>query len=66
LAKLTIDNNLSIDFVVAIELNNNKESILFFFFFYFILSKMSLLFIKKDVRQLLDAIIKIKTTKLTK
>ena len=66
MAKLTIDNNLFINFVVVVKLNKSKESILFFFFFFSILSKMSLLFIKKDVKQLLDAIIKIKTTKLTK
>ncbi len=66
LTRLTIDDNLSINFVVVAKLNNNKESISFLFFFFSTLSKIFLLSIKKDVRQLFDAIIKIKTIRLAK
>jgi len=66
LIEFTIDNNLSIDFIVVVKLNNSKEFTLFLFFFFFILSKIFLLFIKKNIKQLLSTIIKIKTIRLTK
>jgi len=64
LIELLIDNNLSISLAIAIKLN---ESIFVFFFFFFLLHKsISLPSIKKDVRQLFDAIKNIKAIKLTK
>jgi len=63
LIKLTIDNDLSINFAIAIKLN--KFIFVFFFFFFSLYKSISLLSIKKDVRQLLDAIKNIKTIELT-
>jgi len=63
LIKLTIDDDLSINFAIAIKLN--KFIFVFFFFFFSLYKSISLLSIKKDVRQLLDAIKNIKTIELT-
>ncbi len=61
---LVIDDNLFINFAIVVKLN--KFIFAFFFFFFLLHKSMSSLFIKKDVRQLLDTIKNIKTIKLTK
>jgi len=67
LIELTIDNNLSISLAIVVKLNKSIFVFFFFFFFFFFLyESMSLLFIKKDVRQLLGAIKNIKAIELTK
>jgi len=65
LIELTIDDNLSISLAIVVKLNKSIF-VFFFFFFFFLYESMSLLFIKKDVRQLLDAIKNIKVIELTK
>ena len=62
LIEFTINNNLSISFAIIIKLN--KSIFVFFFFFFFLYELMSSLSIKKDVRQLFDAIRDIKTIEL--
>ncbi len=62
LIELTIDDDLSMSFAIVVKLN--KSIFVFVFVFFFLHKSMSLLSIKKNVRQSLDAMKNIKAIEL--